>query len=160
MGSQIDKRLIVEAVRAALAKEMDVLRASAANAALGATHEDAKPEDDKDTRAIEASYLAGAQAGRLRVLEAADKKLEFMELREMEVAAPGALVELDTDGKVAHYFLADVAGGTKVKVAGTDITVLTPEAPLAQSLVGKKAGHAFERTVRGTAVEYEIVSVR
>ena len=160
MGSQIDKRLIVEAVRAALAKEMEVLRASAANAALGATHDDAKPEDDKDTRAIEASYLAGAQAGRIRVLEAADKKLEFMDLKASDVIAPGALVELDADGKVGHYFVAEAAGGTKVSIGGVDITVLTPEAPLAQSLIGKRAGDSFERTVRRETVEYEIVSVR
>lgn len=160
MGASTDKRAIVERVRAVLAKEIEVLRASAASAREGATHDEAKPEDDKDTRAIEASYLAGAQAGRIRVLEAADKKLEFMELREMSAAGPGALVVLDVDGKTSHFFLAEAAGGTKVRVDGTEITVLTPEAPLAQSLIGKKAGDSFERVVRGEPVEYEILSVR
>jgi transcription elongation GreA/GreB family factor len=160
--ARLDKREIVEKVRAVLAKEIDVLRQSAAAAREGATHEQAKPESDKDTRAIEASYLAGAQAGRLRVLEAADKRLEFLDLRDFKPAdpiAPGALVEVDVDGKRSHYFVADAAGGTKVELGGVEVAVLTPEAPLAQSLLGKKTGESFERTVRGEALEYEIVSV-
>ena len=160
--ARLDKRAIVEKVRAVLAKEMDVLRQSAAAAREGATHEQAKPEGDKDTRAIEASYLAGAQAGRLRVLEAADKRLEFLDLRDFKPAdpiGPGALVEVDVDGKRSHYFVADAAGGTKVDIGGVEVAVLTPEAPLAQSLLGKKTGESFERTVRGEALEYEIVSV-
>jgi transcription elongation GreA/GreB family factor len=160
--ARLDKRAIVEKVRGVLAKEIDVLRQSAAAAREGATHEQAKPESDKDTRAIEASYLAGAQAGRLRVLEAADKRLEFLDLRDFkpgDPVAPGALVEVDVDGKRSHYFVADAAGGTKVELGGVEVAVLTPEAPLAQSLLGKKTGDSFERTVRGEALEYEIVSV-
>lgn len=159
---RIDKRALVEKIRAVLAKEIEVLRQSSASAREGATHEQAKPESDKDTRAIEASYLAGAQAARLRVLEAADKRLEFLDLRDFkagETAAPGALVDVDVDGKRARYFIADAAGGTKVELDGVEIAVLTPEAPLAQSLLGKKAGDTFERTVRGEALEYEIVSI-
>jgi hypothetical protein len=33
-----------------------------ADARAGATHEEAKPENDKDTRALEQSYLARGQA--------------------------------------------------------------------------------------------------
>jgi len=158
----IDKRAVITKIRAVLAKEIDVLRASAASAREGATHEQAKPEGDKDTRAIEASYLAGAQAARLRVLEAADKRLQFQELREFKAGdaiAPGALIDIEIDGKSSRYFMAEAGGGTKIEHDGVEISVLTPEAPLAQSIMGKKTGDTFERTVRGEALEYEIVGV-
>ena len=38
--------------------EIATMRKAALDAAEGATHAEAKPENDKDTRAIEASYLA------------------------------------------------------------------------------------------------------
>ena len=161
-GSRIDKRAVITKIRAVLAKEIDVLRQSAASAREGATHDQAKPESDKDTRAIEASYLAGAQSARVRVLEAADKRLEFQELRDFkptDAVGPGALVDVEVDGKWSRYFLAEAAGGTKIEHDGVEIVVLTPEAPLAQSLLGKKTGETFERTVRGEALEYEIVGV-
>lgn len=159
-ATRIEKSAVVRKVREAIAAEMDVLRRSAASAREAATHEQAKPENDKDTRALEASYLAGAQAGRLGALQVADKRLEFLDIRDKELAEPGALVELTADGKRACYFLADVAGGTKVDVGSVEVVVLTPESPLGAALIGKRAGDSFERTVRGEAVEYEITSVR
>ena len=159
-ADSIDKGAVVRKVREAIAAEMDVLRKSAASAREAATHEQAKPENDKDTRALEASYLAGAQAGRLRALQAADKRLEFLDIREKNAAEPGALVALTVGGKLARYFLADAAGGTKVEVEGNEIVVLTPESPLGSMIIGRRAGESFERTVRGEPVEYEIRSVR
>lgn len=161
-GTPIDKRAVIAKIRAALGKELDVLRQSVANAREGATHEQAKPESDKDTRAIEASYLAGAQAARLRVLETADKRLQFQELRDFkptDAVAPGAIVDIEVDGKSTRYFVAEAAGGTKIEHEGVEILVLTPEAPLAQSILGKRTGDTFERSVRGEALEYEIVGV-
>ena len=48
----------------------------------GATHEEAKPENDKDTRALEQSYLARGQASRI-----ADLKASLAALRAMPVRA-------------------------------------------------------------------------
>lgn len=159
----VDKKAVLEKIRDALKREMATLEQSARSAREGATHEEAKPEDDKDTRALEASYLAGAQAGRLRALETMVRSLEFFELREFrpqDPIAPSALVEVeDEDGKKATYFVATVAGGTKVN-AGVDIQVITPESPLAQLLLGRKQGDSFERTVKGVTREFEITAVR
>ena len=79
----IDKRLLVQELRANLGREIDVLRAAARDAREAATHEEAKPENDKDTRAIEAAYLAGAQADRVRELERVVNALEFLALRDL-----------------------------------------------------------------------------
>ena len=159
----VSKRDVVEKVSAALAREIAVLAQSAASAREGATHEQAKPENDKDTRALEASYLAGAQAGRARVLEANAKRLEFLELRDFSARDPvalAALVELEVDGERALFFLSPAGGGQKVDVAGGTVQVVTPEAPLGQALVGKVAGDGFELRIGKNLREYQIVSVR
>src|SRR5258707_8534043 len=65
----VDKRAIVVAIQEQLAAEIAVLTRAARDAHEAATHEEAKPENDKDTRSVEAAYLAGAQAERARDLE-------------------------------------------------------------------------------------------
>src|SRR5688572_10847852 len=117
----VDKAQVLERVREVLRRDMATLQQSAASAREGATHEEAKPEDDKDTRALEASYLAGAQAGRLRALEAQVRGLEFFEIRAFRPQDPiaaSALVELECDGEASCYFVLPLAGGTKVTVDG------------------------------------------
>ena len=159
----LSKSDVLEAIRAAIAREIAVLDLSAASAREGATHEQAKPENDKDTRALEASYLAGAQAGRARDLAATAKRIEFLELRDFgkgDPIAPSALVELDVDGVRSVFFLADVGGGRKVEVGGVEVQVVTAEAPLGQALLGKKQGDTFEMRVKKDVREYEIVGVR
>ena len=52
-----------------LRAELDQLEAAHRSALEGATHEESKPENSKDTRALEQSYLARGQA--LRVTDAA-----------------------------------------------------------------------------------------
>ena len=163
MNAPIDKRVLVARLRDVLGRELDVLRQAVASAREGATHEQAKPENDKDTRALEQSYLAGAQSARVRLLEAADKRLEFLDVRDLRPSDPvrlGALVEADVDGVLARYFIADAAGGTKTEVEGVEIQVVTPEAPLGQALIGRVAGDVIERNVGGKVREYEIVAVR
>src|SRR6476469_2835162 len=76
-----EKQAIIDAIRAVLEQEIANLTAAAIATREGATHEDAKPENDKDTRAVEAGYLAGAQAKRVRDLEATHLALERLVLR-------------------------------------------------------------------------------
>ena len=93
-----EKQAIVDAIRAVLEQEIANLTAAALATREGATHEDAKPENDKDTRAVEAGYLAGAQAKRVRELELTAARLKFLELRNFgpkDGIALGALVEVE-----------------------------------------------------------------
>ncbi|MCE9575491.1 MAG: transcription elongation factor GreAB, partial [Deltaproteobacteria bacterium] len=55
------KAELVRVVEAALATAVAAHQA----ATEGATHAEAKPENDKDTRALEASYMARGQAVRV-----------------------------------------------------------------------------------------------
>ncbi|MFS8069704.1 MAG: transcription elongation factor GreAB, partial [Byssovorax sp.] len=94
----MDKRALIQELIAVARSEMAVLDRAARAAREAATHEESRPENDKDTRAIEASYLAGAQADRIRDIERVINGLEFLPLRPFAATDPiasAALVEVD-----------------------------------------------------------------
>ena len=154
----IDKSLLVKALRAALAAEIATLRASEASAREGATHEEAKPEDDKDTRALEQSYVERGQAKRVLDLENAVADTEKMALRafgEEDPIALGALVFVMDDDAEKTFFLAPAGGGHKVGA----VQIVTPEAPIGRALLGKHAGDEPEVIIAGKKRTLEIVRV-
>ncbi len=154
-----EKRSIVRALREKLTSEVAALARAQADAMAAATHEEAKPENDKDTRAIEASYLARGQAERVRVLEQESNALEFLPLRAFKDDDPvslGALVDAEVDGENTVYFLAPCSGGERVK----DVQVVTPLSPVGRALVGRSAGESVEIKMAAKMRELEILGVR
>lgn len=159
----MNKREIVEQLKAALTREIDVISRAANAAREAATHEENRPENDKDTRAVEAAYLAGAQADRVRELERAVNALEFLPLRafrEQDPIAASALVEVDIEGKRALYFLAPQGGGLRAEIEGVLVQVVTPPSPVGQALLGRLTGDVVEVRTEGRKREVEILSVR
>lgn len=156
------KRALLRQLEEQLRREIDTAQRVALASHEAATHEEARPENDKDTRSVEAAYLAGAQAERVRDLERLANLLTFLELRSFgpgDPIAPTALVELEAEGKHAHYFLAPQGGGLRAEVQGRIIQVVTTEAPLGNALLGKTRGEAFELRMGGKLREYTIVDV-
>jgi hypothetical protein len=156
------KRALIRLLQTSLAEEIASLTRAANSAREAATHEENRPENDKDTRAVEAAYLAGAQADRVRELEGISNALGFLPLRlfgEDEPIASAALIELDLDGARLHCFMAPHCGGTKVELDGKQIQVITPQSPLGQALLGKSAGDVIEVRAQKGVREYEVVTV-
>ena len=145
----------------ALQNELAQAEAAYKKTREGATHEEAKPENDKDTRALEQSYLARGQATRVEDLRAAIADVEAMQIKdgpEDRPAALGVVLEVDDeDEKRTTYFMAPHGGGTKL--AG-GVQVVTPKAPLGRGLLGKRAGDETEITLAGKAKTLSIVRVR
>jgi transcription elongation GreA/GreB family factor len=56
------------------------------------------------------------------------------------------------------YFIGPRAGGTEVTHAGNEITVITPQSPIGQLLVGRKQGEKLKLTFGGKG-EGKVVSV-
>ena len=130
-----------------------------------ATHEESKPENDKDTRGLEASYLAGAQAARVRDLEGAIKAIGQLDL--LDLARPGsaiqssALVVLeDEDGARTTFFLAPFGGGTTVSDGSISAQVVTPQSPLGRMLLGRTEGDVIEMRGKAGLREMTILEVR
>jgi transcription elongation GreA/GreB family factor len=126
----------------------------------GATHEEAKPENDKDTRALEQSYLARGQAQRVEELRLAVAEVATMPLRafaEGQPVALGALVSADEDGATRVLFLAPHGGGAAL--AGGQVQVVTPKSPLGRALLGKQSDDECVVQVGGRVRSMTIVAI-
>ncbi len=150
-----DKTALCAELEALLADALALARSAHAAAVEGATHEEAKAENDKDTRGLEQSYLARGHAKRVAELEAAASDVAAMKLRTFGARDPiamSALVETEEDGGRNRYFVAPGGGGS---VLAGDVHVITPGSPLGAAMLGKRAGDVVE--FRGR--ELEIVAV-
>lgn len=63
------KKKLIELICAQLEKDLQTAIAAAVATYEAATHEESKPENEYDTRGLEASYLAGAQSKRAGEIE-------------------------------------------------------------------------------------------
>jgi transcription elongation GreA/GreB family factor len=148
-----DKREILKLLRERVNADLAVMNAAQRTVVEGATHEENKPENDKDTRALEQSYLARGQAQRVVELQGELNQLKALEPRTFtaETAiALGALVAIDDGKESVHYFIAPGGGGLRVTVEGVEVRVVTPQSPIARALLGKREGDDLElRTPQG-----------
>jgi transcription elongation GreA/GreB family factor len=159
----LNKEQLVQAILSQLKTEFDAMTLAARASHEAATHSESKAEDQHDTRGLEASYLAGAQAHR-----AAELSQQIAFYRSFAVRAfdtgdsveAGALLELSQNGKRFHYFLVPQGGGMSVQLDGKKIQVITPHAPLGEALLGKSQGDSVEVDLQGTTREYELVSIK
>lgn len=158
----VDKRAMLETLRARLAEELSTMSRIASEAAAAASHEENKPENDKDMRSTEASYIARGQAERARELERSVAFLASIPLRNF---APGdpiaatALVELESRGATMYGFVLPAAGGQRVRAGSIEVQVVTPTSPLGKALMGLSEGDVAEVSTPQGMKSYEIVRV-
>ena len=127
----------------------------------GATHAEARPENAKDTRALEQSYLARGQSFRVDDLRRAVTEVATMPLTAFTEATPvglGALVTALEDETERVFFIAPHGGGSAL--ARGAVQVATPSSPLGRALVGRTAGDVCEIEAGGRTRELEIATVR
>jgi transcription elongation GreA/GreB family factor len=150
------KAVLLAQLEAALA----TARAAHKAAVEGATHAEARPENDKDTRGLEQSYLARGVAQRAAELEAAVAAIAGWQPRTFAsdaAIAVGALVEVDDDGRARHFLVAGHGGGLALP---GEVMVVTPSSPIGRALLGRRVDDDCEvdlgggrRTLSITAVE-------
>ena len=158
----MNKRAILKKIIAKLVGELEVYVRAAQYSRAEATHEQNKPENKYDTRGLEASYLARGQSKQLAELEAAIVEFEKIVVRKFEVGdaiAVGALVAVEQLGETSRYFIGPRAGGTEIIHDKQEILIITPQSPLGEQLVGKKAGDQPQLKLGGELRPSKIVSV-
>jgi transcription elongation GreA/GreB family factor len=150
---KIDKRRLLEALLERLQTDLATIEASQSAAQAGATHEETRAEHAKDTRAIEAQYVARGLAERGEVLREAIQALSNLVLDPLPAGdgvAITALVTLEDDetGIATHYFLVPKGGGERLEQGGAVVQSLTPASPLGRMLMGRDIGDeiVLERT--------------
>lgn len=166
----IDKQRLLESLRSRVAEDVAALERRQRDIQTGATHEEARPEHAKDTRATEQSYLARGLAERFQELTRTAKALAALEVRDLpegEPVAVGTLVEISLEGadetapaSPQRWFVVPGPGGIELEQDGSVTQTLTPISPLGRSLLGLSEGDEGElRTPRGVK-RFEVLSVR
>lgn len=158
----MNKKKLIEHICEVLEKDLLALKAAALETYAAATGEESIPENQYDTRALEASYLAGAQAKRALDIENSLTAYKVMELRSFEkeaAIASSALVEIELKGKRSLVFLVSVGGGLTVNFEGQTVQVITTKSPLGDALIGLKVGDLALVDKAHETLEYEILNV-
>lgn len=159
-----EKAALLAALLRDVEEALAVMEKAAQTAREAAAHPEMRPENDKDTRALEAGYLASGQSAR-----AAELKRQVGELRALRPRAFSdrdrievlALVEVaDEDGRLNRYFLAPTGGGKRLSTAAGSVTVLTAGSPLGDALLGRACGDVVEVVLAGKPRELEVIAVR
>ncbi len=153
---------LLKQIVASLGESLAVLQKAAQASHAEATHESSKAENKYDTRGLEAAYLAGGQARQAKETLDSIALYEALAIRDFGPGEPiglTALVELDIDGTRAQYFLGPKNGGLEIQCQGEEVMVITPQSPLGQNLMGRKAGARWTARLSGSSMKYHICSV-
>jgi len=162
MSAWLDKRRLSNALVELLERDLEKLQQSQRITQSAATHEESRPENDKDTRALESSYLARGQARRVQELQGELARLKAMESRVFEgttAIALSALVELGSSEGSITCWLVPAGAGTRVVVDGVEVRMVTPQSPLGRGLLGKRCGDSFEVQTPQGLQEYDVTRV-
>jgi len=159
---RIKKTELLTRIVEALSDNLTVLDKAARAAHAEATHESSKAENKYDTRGLEAAYLAVGQARQAREIHESIKVYRALHLKEFGATEPidlSAVVELETERTIGTYFIGPRSGGLEVEFEGAEITVITPQSPLGQQLMGKNTGQRWTANFNGSRRSYRIISV-
>jgi hypothetical protein len=147
---------LLEQIRAELRTRLARLSQAALEAHAAATDPGSKAEGKYDTRSLEASYLAAGQARHVDELAVAVRIFENLTLPVFgpgDAIEAGALVGVEFRGEAAWFLLAPASGGLEIRLDGREVTLLTPESPLYQKLLGLAVGDELDAPpLRVTAV--------
>lgn len=139
----MDKRRLIAEILDRLQQEKQACLEAARAAQADATDEQNKAENKYDTRGLEASYLARGQALQSAEIDEAQQLYAAFIPRDFgpgEPVASGALVDLEENGRRELYFFGPAWGGAEIEIEGREVILITARSPLAQALLGRRAG--------------------
>ena len=148
------KQDLIQFVLKTLEQDLDVLRKAALETHKNSTSDESKSEGKYDTRGLEASYLAEAQASQVVQLEQNIAKLKQVETGDLNGDEPitsGAMIVVSTDDDDLAYLVLPAGGGMQLESQGLDFTVITPDSPIGSVLIGKNVGAQIELPQHGSA---------
>lgn len=155
--TRVNETKLLDQLIAHLQQEIDATMNAVNEAHALASHEQSKPENQYDTLALEAAYLAHGQSERIAELQRQLMLLnhfDFLDYNDDSRISVGALVcvqKLGVEGLDVEGFgveesdpewlwLLPVAGGTLLKVGEIEVRTITAKAPLADKLLGNYVG--------------------
>lgn len=159
---KLDKERLLKAFISLLEEELMTMKSAARDAREAATHEESKPENEYDTRGLEASYLAGAQAKRAAEIDEVISIFKTTAIKNFTNQDPiraTALVELEINNKRSFVLFMPKGGGVAINFESFPVQVITPQSVLGEALLGRKVGDEFEIEINSKVREYQIISI-
>lgn len=158
---------LLEQLVSSLQQEIDATLIAVNEAHALASHEQSKPENQYDTLALEAAYLAHGQSERIAELQRQILLLnhfEFSEYDENSRITLGALVcieNVDLDSDRQWLWLLPAGGGVLLHCddVALEIRTITAEAPLAQKILENYVGDQFELNLGHKKKQLEITEL-
>ncbi len=149
------KKTFVDLLQQEESKYSDIAQKAREDAISG----EAKQEAKYDTRAIEASYLAGSLARRKEELTLARQEIENIEIKAQSMVLIGALVTTLEKTEPDYFWITENVGGYEAQCDGHLVRTLSIRSGLGRSLVNAEPGQVIEfSSPRGTR-EIQIISV-
>lgn len=139
----MSKQEIVDRIIAIIERELEAAYKAARESAEEATDEESRPENKYDTRGLETSYVASAQAGYAKDLQASLQAYRNLKIAKDTGSGPAAIGSIVTTLGPAgreQFFIGPARGGLEIETAAGPLTVLTPKSPLGGQLIGKSLG--------------------
>ncbi|MCB0392769.1 MAG: GreA/GreB family elongation factor [Bdellovibrionales bacterium] len=159
----MDKLKIVKLVLDELDKRVNILVQAALDAKDAATNEESKAENKYDTRGLEASYLAGAQAQRANELVDSIRKLKELKITHYsdndEINITSLVEVMDDSRNYKWFFILPYAAGIEITYKDLNIQTLSPQTPLAKKLIGQSKGDLIEWKSKNNIFEYEVSKI-
>jgi hypothetical protein len=158
----MNKKELVAAFIEQLERDLLTSKAAAQATYEAATHEESKAENEYDTRGLEASYLAGAQAKRAAEIDevlSLFRNLPFKIFASSDSVQSTALVQVDLDGKRSTLLLMPKGGGERLNFNGEAIQIVTPNSSLGEALLGLRVGDVAEVEVGDHVRECEVLAI-
>ena len=155
----LDKKLIVSQLVQQLEVDLRALEAAAHSTKEYVTDGDVKSEGKYDTRAIEASYLAGAQEKRVEEIKLDIQMLKDLELHPTMTAQLGSLVKIKFNNEDRLYFISSTAGGSIVDIEGTAVLVISVFSPIGSEVLNLSKSDSFEVETPAGTRHYQVMNV-
>lgn len=155
----MDKSVLCKVIVCQLEAAVDFASAAADQARATATDKQNIAENKYDTLGLEAAYLAHGQSE--RVVQLAKTIEDFRQLQKSiqphDQIQVGSLVSLEDDSDSVRYvFIGPSAGGHMVAFEGINITVITANSPLGQSLMTLSSGDEVVTRISAKKTNYLI----
>ena len=132
------KLALLNQVITLLETDLETLSHAAAQTHRESTSAESKQEGKYDTRGLEASYLADAQAEQVVLLQENIIRLKTLEMEDdADIVKPGSIAILSSDSNDHQFFLLPAGGGIELQYEGQALTVITPESPIGALILGK-----------------------
>ncbi len=155
---KVSRQELISCITEEVKSDVVLLEKSRSMAEMGATHGESKKEGKYDTRAVEASYLAEAQAVRLQELK---QKLDGF-LKEVSGYIDPSMVRVGCAVHLKSYsdqekilFLSRNLGGYTFEVRTIKVAVVSVNSPVAKTFKDLSVGDV--EVIQGC--EWEIVRI-